>query len=670
MSNLMNAIALLLLGSATLNTPWVSPVHACTTLLVGRKATVDGSVLVSHSDDGGGIADPRILQIPSKPWNLTLRDQQSIVRPVMPDLEDFDRYNGDPIGSVEIPRNMTDFGTNSNNSNNTTYSYFDGTYGILNTQQLIVGGESTCSAVFTAQAGPARLNINELSRIALEYTSKARQAIRLMGYLAERYGFYGASDNLEGGAESLLVADPQEGFVLHILPDDTGTSAIWVAQRVPDHHVTVVANMFIIRTVDPDDTHNFMGNFEYMYQVAQRNNLWHPNNSNAPVFDFTRIFSNGEYGHQYYSGRRIWGAYRLVAPSLELASTYDNLLLVSPYPFSIPPDQLLSLQDLFRIHRDYYQDTPFDLSKGLAAGPFGNPDRFTVPSHQRHAIAEKYYHGQQQQQATGVGWERPIALFRTTYTTVSQVHSSHNSKDDGTLWLGVYAPHATCFLPFSTRVTSLPDSITQGHMTKLDKSTAFWTFRYMHSLARLRYNLLAPLIHEAQTKWEGIALELQQSILQQQDDAETVTQLYHNHTAHVLRAWWELADTLVFLYADGYDNQQEFKAPALGYPTEWLERVGYQNGPPPPPPPTSQNHDDNTLPFGVVTTILFLVVVVAVLCKWRNTFQHHYHKNEHKKHHQHHHHTQTPETIRSDSMDSMDRFVPLGDKKNHYGSLQ
>ena len=114
-------------------------------------------------------------------------------------------------------------------------------------------GESTASSVFTAgtqiglanpytgAAGAALFSVNELTKIAAERVCSAREAVELMGSLAETHGFYGA----DGGAgEVLMVGDLHEAWVFHILSDPTGTSAIWVAQRVRDDHVAVVANMF------------------------------------------------------------------------------------------------------------------------------------------------------------------------------------------------------------------------------------------------------------------------------------------------------------------------------------------------------------------------------------------------------------------------------------------
>ena len=120
--------------------------------------------------------------------------------------------------------------------------------------------ESTCSAVFSASpinsGGRALLSINALSQIAMERARTSREAVQIMGSLAEKYGFYGAHDSFEGGAESLIVTDPKEAFVFHILAGpsvaenlSSGTKvehkagAIWVAARVPDDSVAVVANM-------------------------------------------------------------------------------------------------------------------------------------------------------------------------------------------------------------------------------------------------------------------------------------------------------------------------------------------------------------------------------------------------------------------------------------------
>lgn len=175
------------------------------------------------------------------------------------------------------------------------------------------------------------------------------------------------------------MSDPTEAWIFHILPDPTGRSAIWVAQKVPSDSFAVLANMFVIRKVDPKDTENFMMS-ESVHSVAMEYGWWSNSsssdgsNDDDNLLDFTKIYSDGEYAHKYYSGRRVWGAYHLAG--LDFAEEYVDLQSDPVYPVHAVPAQKLSVQDMFRFHRYTYQGTKYDLGAvgNLAGGPFGTPD--------------------------------------------------------------------------------------------------------------------------------------------------------------------------------------------------------------------------------------------------------------------------------------------------------
>ena len=89
-----------------------------------------------------------------------------------------------------------------------------------------------------------------MSQIALERTKTAREAVLLMGSLAEKYGFYaadwsGGDASMGEGGEALTVVDKTEAWVFHVLADDTGASAVWAAQRVQDDHVSKILYFFV-----------------------------------------------------------------------------------------------------------------------------------------------------------------------------------------------------------------------------------------------------------------------------------------------------------------------------------------------------------------------------------------------------------------------------------------
>jgi dipeptidase len=272
--------------------------NGCTVFIVGKEASADGSVMVSHSNDGEFETDPRLVKVPALDFN-----GPNAMRPVFFSPENYPRYVGYdrkvpeyyprdeseafvPIGYIpQVPH---------------TFAYLEETYGAVNEHQVGIG-ESTCSGVFGATPlgapnGTALLSVDELTHIAMERATTAREAVQMMGSLAEEYGFYGAG-KFEGTAESLAVSDPDEAWIFHILPDPTGKSCIWAAQRVPDNGFAVLANMFVIRQVDPNDKYSFMMSAS-LHQVAKDYSWWSEEDG---LLDFTKIYSDGEYSHKYYS---------------------------------------------------------------------------------------------------------------------------------------------------------------------------------------------------------------------------------------------------------------------------------------------------------------------------------------------------------------------------------
>jgi len=400
---------------------FVKKVDACTVFIVGKDASADGSVLVSHSNDGEFDTDPRLVKIPPSSSRFGSssdgqQQRQQKMRPIFFSPESYPRYVGTDRGNIppyapvgnQKPFEPIGFVPEQQGE---TFAYLEDTYGAVNERQVGIG-ESTCSGVFGAVPlgmpnGTALLSVDQLTQIAMERASTAESAVRLMGSLAERYGFYGAGQ-FEGTAESLAVSDADEVWIFHILPDPTGRSAIWAAQRVPSDGFAVLANMFVIRQVDPSDTRNFLMS-DSVHRVAQDYGWW--NSSGGELLDFTKIYSDGEYAHKYYSvrtivdavggltgfveasymlsmvtfvtklfyqGRRMWGAYHLACPSKQFPSEYKDLQSDPVYPVWAVPDKPISQQDLFRYHRYTYQNTQFDLGAAgnLAAGPFGSPDRW------------------------------------------------------------------------------------------------------------------------------------------------------------------------------------------------------------------------------------------------------------------------------------------------------
>ena len=290
---------------------------SCTVLIAA--ASRDQAPLVSHSFDTPGGVDFILTHVPRNLSPPSPRPVHSWNESSLP------RFSNKVIGHVDVSVATT----------TGTLSYWEAAAGIANEAGVYLA-ESTCSAIFRAEpvgrSGTALLCYQELSRIALEYCTTARDAVMLMGRLAVEHGFFGnVGSQLSGSGESMGVIDGREAWIFHILPDDTGTSAIWCAQKVPDKHASCVANMFVIRRVDLQDVDGDGKQFlmsTTARDVARRCGLWNPDQDD--FFDFSHIFSAGEARHRYYSGVRC--VFLFECSSLDEGDVIFDLLLTSLFP--------------------------------------------------------------------------------------------------------------------------------------------------------------------------------------------------------------------------------------------------------------------------------------------------------------------------------------------------
>lgn len=605
---------------------------SCTTMVVGKNATIDNSVIIAHSDDD--VEDERVIFVPAGKYDPgsfrhVYYDNASLGLNTKYNSSQLRRYVGKDRGPGYDTGDYEDYkplGRVKRSSLNDvfpgikpyhSFAYFDSNYGVMNEKQLMIG-ECTCGAkVHPEPAKNKRIfYAAELSRMALEYCTTAREAIVLIDFLIMNYGLYGTG-------ETLIIGDTHEGWVLEMCGYEAyGKDGIWIAQRVPDDHYFVAANQFRIRDVSIHNcmkkSREFLNNHSIdivcsanLFEVCKRNE-WIEND--ADTLDWVSTVSNGEYFHPYYSLRRVWRALSRVKPS-EYFSPRVKDGFTREYPFSVRPDKKLSVADIASVFRDHYEGTEFDLTAGLAAGPFNNPARYEKNPDKGDTWHLQYYHPQG-------AWERPISIYRcgmfwinkarrTVPEWIGDYHVPEKLRGKkykdclgGISWIGLDRPAANCLMPFYVGIEDLPKSVQTMKLTEFDREkSAWWAFNFTAQFAGLKYSYMIKDITALQKELEDRAFRVtinnEMKILEAGDDEEKikkkVTDFCMKHTAEVVQKWWNLSDCLIVKYNNGCiteiidmgdGTKKEIVMEQIGYPEWWLEQTNYYYG------PTSYNYPE------------------------------------------------------------------------------
>ncbi len=472
--------------------------------------------------------------------------------------------------------------------------------------------ESTCAAKtvgFSPLHGGANLLcIEELTKLALERCTSARCAVSTMGALAEQYGYFNtevgtpAAYSLGGSAECLLVSDADEVWHFHVMTAPGGTGAVWAAQRVPDTHATALPNAFVIRDMDLSDGDTYRASPD-VARVAEAAG-WYDASSGAP-FDFTAAFAyfNATEMHlgpdcpeeyNLYTGRRLWRVFDVLSPSSALDPALGHITTRRTYPLSIAPDAPVTLATVRGLLRDHYEGTPFDLTRGAAAGPFGSPDRWGSGAGER---------------AVQGGWERAISMHRTTWAFILESRRASDAVPScaaSRVWFGFDSPHATVLAPLYATQATPPPSWTWARQCTLSRQSAFWAVNFIKNWVELRYSVMMPDVRDAQARLEaqlvaaadeaeGAAAALLAAVgggAPAQEAARAALESFALSAAEdVTQRWWALADALVAKFSNGYvclpGGEGERASP--GYPQDWLRAVGFDAYPSTLPPMTTQH---------------------------------------------------------------------------------
>jgi len=496
----------------------VVPSDNCTVIMVGKDASTDGSVMATHTADCG-ICDWTWRHVPAaehQPGEMRKIYHISQMRswPPKEGLK-WDLIKKDFTG-LEIPQPSH------------TYGYVHGVFGYMNDQQLAFG-ESTVGnqrKIGNTTSTP-KMDITMLTLLAMERCKTAREAIQLMGSLAEKYG-YGFVD----GGEMLAVADAKEVWDFEIMPvgplwtpDSGKPGAVWCAARIPDDQVSVCPNESRIGEIDLNNTDLFMASSNVI-SCAVDNGLFDPK-AGLP-FNWKKAYSPSQGSAATSGGRaRLWRFFDLVAPSQKFKAETPNMDL----PFSMKPDKKISVQDVMTMTRDKCQGTPLDPVRGIRGGPYANPN---------------YYAG-----------TRTIGTRAAEYTTVTQCRSWLPAPVGGIVWLAWGAQDTSCYMPFYASVTAVPKSFNIGDHWELNRGSARWAFDYVDFHAQVAYADAIEDIRKAQREWEIGAMtriadvDKKAAELYAKSPAkaiELLTATSLDNANKVVAAWWDLGDKLLVKY--------------------------------------------------------------------------------------------------------------------------
>ena len=515
---------------------------ACTNIIVGKKASVDGSVLVSYSADSYGC--------------------YGVMQHFAPGCH--------PQGSV---RPVYDWETNAYKGTITEAPVTYNVVGNMNEHQVTIA-ETTFGGREELVDTTGLLDYGSLIYIALQRSRTAREAIDVMTSLVEEYGYCS-----EG--ETFTLADPQEAWIMEMVGKGPGVKgAVWVAVRIPDDCVCAHANQSRIHRFMHYDKKECLFAKDVV-SFARSKGLYKGKDKD---FDFAATYCPIDFSGARACEARVWGFYRLCVDGMdryfEYASGKD--LTATPMDLFYRPNKQLSVQDVQAAMRDQYEGTPLDMTHDAGAGVYQSPYR-PRPLFWEHE-GKKYFN------------ERPIGTQQSSFTFVAQMRASLPDAIGGVLWFANDDSKTSAYTPVYCCVDTIPACYTKtsGDDVSFSFKSAFWMCNWVANMVYPRFSLLYPDLEKRRTALEKSFFNQQQEVeakalqLYGQDSKKAVAYLTDYSTAmadRMMEEWMQLAQFLIVKYNDNVVKPETdgvflrtkdglgAKVQSVGYPKATYERI-------------------------------------------------------------------------------------------------
>ena len=448
----------------------------CTSIMVGKKASGDGSVMTSHTCDSKYRTWVTIEPAADhKPGTMHKVYKGTMHTETAKSMENL-------VLAGEIPEAAH------------TYAYMNTAYPCMNEHQLAMG-ESTFSGPDTLVNENAMFMIEELQRVALQRCTTAREAILLIGDLVKQYGY-------ADGGECITIADKNEVWQMEILgegPDVIG--GMWVAQRVPDDEVAVSCNVPRIGKLNRKDKNNFLCS-DNIEKVAKKYGLW----DGKGDFLWWKAF-NASYAEGKNHKEREWYIFNELAPSLKLDLNAESL------PFSVKPEKKVDVRDVMELFRANYEGSVLDQIGNLKMevnrkDKEGNPYKDTIICPNANPWMDGNERAMYNFLNPGtVTFYRGVAMSWCSYSFIMQCRDWLPDEVGGLCWFSVENPGQSPRIPIYAGATKMPAGFEVCGHFRYNENAVLWHYRKANKLAQVRWGRTKKMMMENIMRYEDKAFE-------------------------------------------------------------------------------------------------------------------------------------------------------------------